>query len=134
MGIQYHDLKPTESIIRLAGREYYLRPFDLTAQVWAYNFFSTPEKKDGVAVLAERLADMNDIEPILRTTWHLLRSKYDFGTYDAFVKKVDAVGQHKFKKISEFYVAVVQTLGVSQPHIEDLKEELELKKSIAAGR
>lgn len=132
--MNYHELKPQEASIKVGGKDYNLRPFDLAAQVWAYNFFSTEKEKDGMKILADRISDIRDADCILNLTWHLLRRKVDFGSYDNFVKAVEKdQEQGKWNLIVSFYQAVVKTLGASQPDIEELKEEIELKKSLAAG-
>lgn len=134
MGITYQELNPSDAIVEIDNREFTLRAFDLTAQVWAYNHFATPENKDGMTVLANRIADINDADAVLQLTWHLLKRKVYFGNYDAFVKAIDDHKGGKWTKIMDLYGAVVKTLGVSQPQLEEIQEELELKKSTAAAK
>lgn len=131
--MEYHDLKPVESTVIVDSKELTLRPFDLSAQVWAYNFFATKDNPDGMRVLAQRISDIRDAEAVLRLTWHLLKEKQFFLSYENFVDKIDKDSKGKWVRVVELYKAVVKTLGVSQPQIDEIQEELELKKSIAAG-
>jgi len=130
MGIKFEDLNPCESSIKIDNKEFKLRKFDLIAQVWALNYFSTKENKDGMLVLAERLRNNNDAEAILTVAWHLLKRKTYFTDYETFVEKIDNSGG--WIKIMEILLAVVETLGVSQPQLAEFQEDLELKKSLAA--
>ena len=130
--IEYKDLVPLPAKIVLDDSEFTLRGFDLAAQVWAYNEFATPENKDGVENLSNRINDIKDTECILKCTWHLMNRKSHFGTYEKFVSCIDST-ENKWNKIMELYQAFVKTLGVSQPKLEELAEELQIKKHSAAG-
>jgi len=130
--IEYKDLVPVPAKISLDDQEFTLRAFDLAAQVWAYNEFATPENKDGVENLSERINDIKDTDCILKCTWHLMNRKTHFGTYEKFVTCVDKHDE-KWTKIMEFYQAFVKTLGVSQPKLEEIAEEMQVKKPLAAG-
>jgi len=132
MGLEFQDLKPVEATIVVDNNEFTLRPFDLTAQAWALNFFATEENTNGMAILTQRLANNNDIEAILKVAWYLLKSKPHFGTYEKFVKKIDKE-DHKWTRVMEIQKAIVYTMGVSQPKLEEFEEEIELKKLSAAG-
>ncbi len=132
--MKYHELNPTSAKFELDNQEFTLRAFDLQAQVWAYNEFATEENKDGIEVLSNRISDIKDADCYLRVAWHLMRRKVYFGTYTNFLNKiqVEYKGDRYWDKVVEIYKCVVKTLGVSQPHIEELEEDLELKKSLAA--
>ena len=132
MGLEIQDLKPTEATIVVDKNEFTLRPFDLSAQVWALNFFATEGKTDGMKVLAERLKNNNDIDAILKVAWYLLKNKLYFGTYESFVKKIDRES-HKWTRVMEIQKAIVYTMGISQPKLEEFEEEIELKKRLAVG-
>jgi len=132
MPIAYHELKPQESQIQLNEVNFILRPFDLSAQVWAYNHFATPEKPNGVEILSERIQDINDFGAVLDTTWHLLKDKAHFhNNQDNFNRAVDTL-KHKYSKAMEFRQAIVQCLGVSQPKLDEIQGDIELKKSLTA--
>lgn len=134
MSIKYEDLNPVCSSFRFQGKDFELRPFDLAAQVWAHNEFATKENKNGVEVLSQRIQDTTDFEPLLKCAWHLLKRKRHFGFYDEFVKQIDKGDDEsdKIKILGEIYRAFVETLGVSQPQLDTIEEELELKKPKAA--
>lgn len=129
MSIKYQDLNPTEASFILNKKEYYLRPFDLAARVWAEDAFATKENKSGLMELSELVQDMTSFTAVYKCVWHLLKRKRDFGFFDNFLKAIgdDDNGEHLTTK--GIYDAFVKTLGVSEPQIEDMKDELELKKS-----
>ena len=133
MGIAYEDLNPVNASFRFNSKEYELRPFDLAAQVWARNEFATDAEPNGVEILSKRIQDMTDFEPILKCAWHLLKRKRDFGFYDEFVKQIGK-GDDDNKEVALIgliYKAFVKTLGVSQPQLDSIADELELKKQSA---
>jgi len=126
MGIQYHELNPRRSKIILNDKEYYLRPFDLAAQVWCYEEFKTETEPNGIVALTKRLEDVQDIAAYTKVVFHLLEDKKDFGIYANFINEIEKNG--KYSKTIELYNALVESLGVSQPQIDKIKKELELKK------
>ena len=130
--MKYQDLNPTEAVFELCDQEFTIGKFSLIAQTWAYNEFATQDEPNGVNVLANGIADMSNSEPLLKCVWFLMRRKHFFGTYENFVEEIDKLKDEKWAKIMELYTAFVQTLGVSQPDLEEIHEELELKKSLAA--
>jgi hypothetical protein len=132
--MEYHELNPSDAKFELDGEEFTIRAFDLAAQVWCYNEFATPENKDGITVLSERISDFKDADAVLRLTWHLLRRKTYFGNYSTFLNAVEKekTDNNFWNKIMEIYGAIVKTLGVSQPQLAEIKQEMELKKSLAA--
>jgi len=134
MSIKYEDLNPRHSSFTLNNKDYEIRPFDLAAQVWARNEFATSDNKDGIVVLTELIQDMNNPMPLFKCVWHLLKRKRDFGFYEEFVKAIEKGDNDsdKFKIMSEMWSAFLETLGLSQPQLESIREEMELKKSQAA--
>ena len=122
MGLEFQDLKPVEATIVVDKNEFTLRPFDLSAQVWALNFFATKENTNGMAILTKRLTNNNDIDAILKVAWYLLTNKSYFGTYEGFVKKIDR-STHKWTRVMEIQKAIVYTMGVSQPMLEEFEED-----------
>ena len=127
MGIEYEELLPVEATITVKGKEYTLAPFSLAAQVWAKNYFATEEESDGLKNLLTKLDDVTkNPEPVLRVTWYLLRDKGDFGTFENFVESFD--GRKKWLNIAKLYPEVMTTIGVSQPALEEIRDELEIKK------
>jgi len=134
MAISYQDLNPVCASFRFNDNDYELRPFDLAAQVWAHTEFATDDNKNGVDVLSTRIQDLSDFEPILKCAWHLLKRKRHFGFYDEFVSQISKgdIASNQSKLIGDIYNAFVKTLGVSQPQLDQIKEDLELKKHNAA--
>lgn len=135
MAISYKDLNPTESSFTLNGVEYFLRPFDLVARVWASDYFATPENKEGLYVLSELVQDFSSFEAIYRCAWHLLKRKRDFDTYENFVKAIEAgdEARDQVTVTSDIYNAFVKTLGVSEPQMEKYREDMEIKKQSAGA-
>ena len=132
MAINYSDLNPTESEIELNSVTFQLRPFDLTAQTWAFNHFATADEKNGLTVLTTRIQDVNDFDALLDTIWHLLKGKMHFNnSKESFFKAVEKL-DHKYIKSMEMRTALNECLGVSQPMIEEFKGDIELKKSLTA--
>ena len=133
MAIHYSDLVPGKSKIELKGKSYVLRPFNLLAQAWAYSEFSTKECEDGLTVLSNRLQDIQDFEASIRTVHFLLEDKKSFPTYEDFFKAIEEdTDGNMYKKIIEIYNALVDTIGISQPKMEEIQNEIDLKKSEAA--
>ena len=65
--------------------------------------------------------------------YHLLEDDSDFEHFDDFVSLIGrAEGKRKYQKLAEIYKAVADSWGVSQPMIDELEEDRELKKLRAA--
>jgi len=135
MSISYSDLKPAKAIFRIGLNEYTLRAFDLTAQVWASDYWKSESENNGLVVLSKRLEQIEDVEAITKTCWYLLENKHLFeNKYTEFlnvIEKGDAENGNKWLLIADLFRALSQTLGVSQPDLEEFQEDLELKKSKA---
>ena len=134
MSIPFYELNPTCLSFKLNGNEYEIRPFDLTAQVWARCEFATKDESDGLVVLSELIQDMNNFDPLLKSIWHLLKRKRDFGFYEEFVLRIDKGDKdsNKVKILSNLYVIFTNALQLSQPNMNDIEEDLDLKKSLTA--
>lgn len=135
MAIPFHDLNPVHLSFKLNKKTYELRPFDLTAQVWARCEFATKEQPDGLVVLTGLIQDMNNFEPLFKCVWHLLKRKRDFGYFEEFVSQIDKGDDDSDKGtlIGQLYLIFTKSLQISQPDMEDIEEDLELKKSLTAG-
>ena len=131
--MRYEDLNPMPASIRLNGHDYEMRAFDLNAQVWADFEFANTEKK-GLEVLSERLRRF-DAQASLKLCWHLLDKKGQrhLGGFDNFVKLCGKEGDTDWDMIVEIYKKLLIVIGVSQPMLEDVKRDLELKKSSASA-
>lgn len=127
--IKYSDLKPSNATFVLNEVEYELRPFDLAARVWANDEFATETEPNGLVNLSKTVQDMTSFSAVYKCAWHLLKRKRSFGFYENFLKEIDK-DEHKIT--ADIYKAFVRTLGVSEPQLDNFKEELELKKSLAA--
>lgn len=132
MAIEYKDLNPVTATFTLNEKEYELRPFDLVAQVWAMDEFKTKEEPNGIVVLSDLVQEMTNFNAVYKCTWHLLKRKRDFGFFDNFLKAIENDNRGANPVTQDIYKAFVKTLGVSQPHIDEFTEELELKKHSAA--
>lgn len=132
MSIPFHELSPSCLSFELNKKEYEIRPFDLTAQVWARCEFATKDQQDGLVVLSELIQDMNNFDALLKSIWHLLKRKRDFGYYEEFVHQIDSGDQDsdKNKLLSKLYTIFTTALQISQPNMDDIEEDLELKKSL----
>lgn len=133
MTISYHELNPKESEIELKSINFVLRKFDLSAQVWAYNNFATDKQKDGVKVLSERIQDLNDFGAVIEVVWHLLKNKMHFNNNIEYFKAAIELEDYPQLKIMQFRESIVECLGVSQPKLNEIKEDIELKKSLTAA-
>jgi len=135
MAISYKDLNPTEASFILNKTEYFLRPFDLVARVWASDYFATKENQEGLYALSELVQDLSSFEAVYRCTWHLLKRKRDFGTYEDFIKAIE-LGDDTNDQVNvtaQIYNAFVKTLGVSEPQMEKYREDIDLKKQSAGA-
>jgi len=134
MSIAYKDLKPSDATFVMNKKEYELRPFDLTAQVWASEFFATKEQPNGLITLSEKIADFGNFSALYNCIWHLLKRKRDFNHFSSFLSQVEKGDEDKDSTglTGDMYRAFVKTLGVSQPQLENIQEELELKKQSTA--
>ena len=135
MAIKYEDLNPICASFTFHNKEYELRPFDLAAQVWAHTTFATEENENGVEVLSALVKDMKNFDPLFKCAWHLLKRKRDFGFYEEFVKQIGKGDDNSdsTKLIGDIYKAFVKCLGVSQPQLDQIADELELKKHLPVG-
>lgn len=132
--MNYHELNPPNQSIRIDGKDFELRPFDLTAQSWAYYHFSSDQVKDGMLVLSKRIQDIRDAECYLQVAWHLLiRKEYFQGDYSNFVKTIEKNKEDRWNNLTSIYKSVALTIASSQPNFEDMKDDLEIKKPRAAG-
>jgi len=131
--MHYADLNPRPSQIVLKGKRYVLKPFTLTAQVWAYAEFATKENRSGLEVLAARIQDNKDMDCYLRLTHHLLseKGKEDYPTVESLIVAVESERQ-KYSKGMEIYNALSECLGNSNP-VKESEAEKDLKKSQAVA-
>lgn len=131
--VNYSDLRPKKSKIKLLEKTYILKPFSIGVETWAYYEFQTKDERNGMNVLSERLRDFNDKEALLKTLHKLIIDKEDFPEYEDFLKLVETLGQEKiYLFLMEGFYSIAETIGLSQPIIENIEEELELKKLKAA--
>lgn len=130
MPISYQDLNPMESSFILNKKEYFLRPFDLAARVWADDYFSTEKEQSGLIVLSKKIQDLTNFEALYRCCWHLLKKKRDFGFYENFVHSIENGDDDSdsIKITMDLYKAFTRSLGLSEPQLEKFKEDFELKK------
>lgn len=130
--VKTHELKPSNAHIKLNGKEYELRSFDLLAQSWAHREFATETQPEGMFNLADKLRVMHeDLSTLIKCCWHLLKQKSDFGSLDGFERAVIAEGKRRQSEIEvygELVNALNYTLGVSSITEDDIREDDELKK------
>ena len=133
--IHFSELIPRESTIKIFDKVYKLKPFTIAIETWAYYEFQTKDEKNGVKVLSDRLRDFNDKEAVLKCIYKLLVDKNDFDTYEKFIEKLDTYDRDKFYIfLTECYYSLSEAIGISQPVIENIEEELELKKYKAVAK
>ena len=121
--VSVNDLNPRPSEFLLGGKTYELKKFSLAAQVWAHDEFATPEEKNGLTVLSQKLVEL-DPKAIAKSCYYLMKDKKDFPSEENFI---DALGDH-YNVISILLEPFSRCLGVSQPTLDDTAEEVELKK------
>lgn len=121
--VSVNDLNPRESRFSLSGKTYELKKFSIAAQVWAADEFATDDKGNGLFVLSERLANV-DTGAIVKTCYYLLTDKTDFPTLESFVERLGS--DHTILKV--LLDPLSETLGVSQPSVDETAEEIEIKK------
>ncbi len=131
--VKIQDLNPIEATIKLNDTEYTLRKFDLLARSWAHTEFSTNENQDALGALADNMKNIlesNDYTPLLKVCWHLLKRKRDFKTYELFVSAVEKGDDENstVMKLGELLMAFNKTLGLSELSMDEIKEDIELKK------
>jgi hypothetical protein len=131
MAISYDELNPIDAEVIINNKTFTLGRFNLLAQCWANKEFSTEENKNGLENLSKNIQDWRQPEPLLKLSWYLLKEKSIFNaSYEEFVNFVDNKNS-KWNNIKNIFESVVKTIGVSQPQIDDMAEEIELKKSSA---
>ena len=121
--VSINDLNPRESKFTLRGKDYLLKKFALSAQVWVHDEFATENENNGLQVLSQKLIDL-DSAAIAKVSYFLLKDKSDFPTLNSFI---DAFEDH-FNVIEVLLKPFSECLGVSQPSDDDTAEEVELKK------
>lgn len=130
--VKVEDLNPIEATIKIDGNEYTLRKFDLLAQSWANREFATKNQPNGLFILADKIKDFNNnFDTLLECTWHLLKEKKVFGSYDGFCKAVIEEGERRKSQteiMGDLLKAFTYTLGISTVKNEDIREDEELKK------
>lgn len=131
MTISYNDLNPIDTKVYINEQEFTLGKFSLLAQCWADQEFATEDEPSGVMALSKVIQDWTKPDPILRLSWYLLKEKSQFN--NEYEQYIDFIDNKKIKwiNIKNIFQAVVRTIGVSQPQIDEIEEELELKKSLA---
>lgn len=125
--INIKDLNPRESTFDLAGKTYTLKKFSLAARVWVEYEFSTPQQKSGLMALSDMMRDL-DPGAFAKVSYYLLKDKSDFPTIEKFI---DALGDD-VTILGVLGRPIVECFGVSNPDLEDIEEDLELKKPKAA--
>lgn len=128
MAIKYQDLKPTDASFKLNGREFEMRPFDLAARVWAEDEFKTDEQPSGLLNLSQQVQDLRNLNPVYKCAWHLLKRKREFGSFERFLEAIEKSDEGESVVAGEIFKAFVKVLGVSEPMIEEMAEDVELKK------
>ena len=121
MKIPYHELNPRPYEFEMEGKAYKLAPFSLKAQTWAYEEFKTEQEPNGLKNLSELLKAV-DLKTAVVCCWYLLEDKKGLNIGEFF-----EICQ-KHENIRKPFDALAKTIGLSQPHIEGIEEELELKK------
>jgi hypothetical protein len=132
MSIDYKDLNPVEATAVINNQSLEFNKFSLMAQCWADKEFATADEPSGVIVLSGLIQDWTQPEPMLKLSYYLLKDKSLFKSFQEYLEFVDS-HKSKWTNVKAIYEAVVYTLGVSQPQIDEMEEELELKKSLAVG-
>lgn len=131
--VPFTDLIPKNSKIKIHNKVYKLKPFTLAVELWATDEFKTPQEPNGLQVLSNRLRDFSDKEAVFKVIYKLIIDKSDFDTYEKFIKYVEEMEQERiYIFITECYYAISDTIGLSQPVIENIEEDIELKKLKAA--
>ena len=129
MKVALKDLKPKQSHITINNKEYALKPFTLSIRIWAENYFATPENKNGLQVLSERIGGLelnpdDALDAVCRTCFKLLIDKKDFTDYENFVDKVD-----NYNNLMQLYKALCECIGLGNPDLsKQEQEQLEVKK------
>lgn len=123
MSVSINDLNPRNSTFKLNGKEYELKKFSLAIQVWANDEFATPENKNGLEVLSQKVTNL-DADAIARCCYRMLVDKSDFGSFENFLDKF----KDYYTLLEVLLIPFSECLGVSQPSKEDIEEDLELKK------
>lgn len=131
MSISYQDLNPIDSTVMINDKKLTLKKFSLLAQCWAHEEFATKDEPNGIKNLSEIIQDWTQPEPVIKLSWYLLKEKSEFRDFDHYLEFIDSKNS-KWNNVKNIFESVVKTIGVSQPQIDEIEEDLELKKSLAA--
>ena len=126
MSFELKDLKPRDADIVINNKKYDVKKFSMAAQIWCYYEFGNKENKNGLHILKEKLED-GDLHASAKVIYYLLKDKSDFVDIDDFIERAA-----KFKNLEAIYKTLCKVMGYSQPEIEKIEKEVELKKYSAA--
>jgi len=134
MGISAKDLNPLPSSFLIGKKEYKMRDCDLLFEIWAHEKFSTPEETNGLIAFSRLASDLSKPKPILQAAYHLLVDDSDFANEEDFIIQIGkraGVGK-KYYTLNGIYQAMARSFGLSQPLMDEIAEDQELKKQVAA--
>lgn len=119
MQLDLNDLCPEEATFSLSekpGKTYTMKKFSLREQIWVRNRFGSPE-------VVKKIFETQDLGGIAEIAHHLIKDKTDFPEFldfaECIVKQVDKVAVQK---------ALLTTIGISQPVLDELYKKEEEKK------
>jgi len=131
MSTKLHDLNPLNTKLVIGKKTFYLGLFDLRARVWAHERFKTSEEPNGLFALAKRLeSQWHDLPAITETVYELLLDKPS--TYNKFIKLIKKSKKHNILILVDLFKALNECFVKSEPALDELEEDSELKKSRAA--
>jgi hypothetical protein len=116
--VNISELVPQEAEFQLSSTNelvHVLKPYTLGVQLWA-------AKKFGSEIL-EKALNTRDAEVLSELAWHVLRDKSVFS--NSFENFLDSVVT--FQDRSNLLTAIFQTVGMSQPVLENIAKQIEDK-------
>jgi hypothetical protein len=117
MKLDLNDLQPKESKIVLSekpGKTYTLKKFSLAAQIWLRDTYGPDKIKD--IFENQRLGEIAEI------AFYLMKDKSEFKTPIEFMECI-VTQQDRINLIE----ALLETIGISQPIIDQLSKEYDEK-------
>ena len=130
MAIKIHELNPLDSYFELNGERYELHSITLAKRIYIDNYFGTQEKGEepnGVATLTKNLESFGNFEALSEIIFYLMKDKEKFKHAKDLLAHAEKDGGTRTFEL--MYVALCECVGLSEPQLDEMANEIETKKS-----
>lgn len=132
MAIKIHELNPLDSYFEINDVRYELHAISLAKRIYIDNYFGTQEKGEepnGIATLKEKIQNFGNFEALSEIIFYLMKDNTKFKNAKDLLEHAEKDnGLTTFKLM---YVALCECVGLSEPQLNEMANEIETKKSRA---